>query len=475
MPERRELAASLGARAVSPELAAVGTPNAIVLATYAPAAWELALECADRGAVIQLFAPAAPDQARAFNVNELFFKELEIQATYSAGPRDTRAALALLESGAVRADPLITHRFPLDESRRGVRDGPQPRGHQGDRHRMRAARLHAPGDLRIEEVPDPVAGPGEVVLRIGAAMTCGTDVKSVLRGHPTITSYPTPLGHEFAGTVESVGEGVASFAPGEVVFCSDSAPCGECRQCERGRESLCEDLLYVLGGFAERLLVPARVVEKNLHRLPAGVPLALAPLAEPLACAVHALDVVDVPERVTILGAGSLGLMLCALVDALGGSPVVLDPHPERLEAGARVRGFAGGAGDARRPTTWLRAGGADLVIEAVGRVESWELAVAMAAPGGIVNLFGGCARGTSFSVPTARVHYEEVTIMGTYHHAPRYIAHALEVLAAGEYPWGELVGPRISLDELPLALGGPAAFARAAEVLGAALVSMDA
>jgi L-iditol 2-dehydrogenase len=319
---------------------------------------------------------------------------------------------------------------------------------------MRAALVYGPGDLRIEEVPDPVAGPGEVVLRIGAAMTCGTDVKSFLRGHPTITSYPAPLGHEFAGTVESVGEGVVSVACGDVVFCSDSAPCGECRQCERGRESLCEDLLYVFGGFAERVLVPARVVAKNLHPLPVGVPLALAPLAEPLACAVHAVSAVDVPERVTILGAGSLGLMLCALVDAAGGSPVVLDPHPERLEL-AREFGAARTVVATRGPSDVERAGGADLVFEAVGRVEAWELAVAMAAPGGVVNLFGGCARGTSFSVPTSRVHYEEVTILGTYHHAPRYIAQALEVLAAGEYPWAELVGPRISLDQLPDALLG--------------------
>ena len=157
---------------------------------------------------------------------------------------------------------------------------------------MRAALLHAPGDLRIEDVAEPVAGPGEVVLAIGAAASCGTDVKSVQRGHPSLGPYPARLGHEFAGTVEAVGEGVTNVAPGDVVFCGNSAPCGACRQCARGRESLCEDLLYLLGGFAEKLLVPERVVRKNLHPLPDGVPLALAPLAEPLACAVHALDVV---------------------------------------------------------------------------------------------------------------------------------------------------------------------------------------
>ena len=310
---------------------------------------------------------------------------------------------------------------------------------------MRAALLYGPGDLRIEEVDDPVAGPGEVVLRIGAAMTCGTDVKSVARGHPSIASYPTRLGHEFAGTVESVGEGVTNVAPGDVVFCSDSAPCGTCRPCTRGRESLCEDLLYLLGGFAEKLVVPERVVRTNLHTLPDGLELALAPLAEPLACAVHALDATPLTpgDRVTILGAGSLGVMLTALASAAGGEVTVLDPHPERLAVAERFGAHA--TGEPAEP--------ADLVVEAVGRPEAWEQAVSRAAPGGVVNLFGGCARGSTFTIPTARVHYEEVTILGTYHHAPRYIADALRILASPAFPWADLAGPRITLDELPGAL----------------------
>jgi L-iditol 2-dehydrogenase len=327
---------------------------------------------------------------------------------------------------------------------------------------MKAALLYGPGDLRVEEVEEPLAGPGEIVLAIGAAATCGTDVKSVLRGHPSIASYPARLGHEFAGVVESVGAGVSNVSVGDTVFCGDSAPCGECHQCLRGRESLCEDLLYLLGGFAEKLLVPERVVRKNLHPLPGGVPLALAPLAEPLACVVHALDVVSVRpgDPVAILGAGSLGLMLCGLVASAGGVPIVIDPHPERLAvaerfgAGETVLAVRGDA-DVQRVRALTDGRGAELVIEAVGRPEAWELAVAMAAPGGTVNLFGGCARDSTFTIPTARVHYEEVTLLGTYHHAPRYLARALQILAAGEHPWAELAGPEITLDQLPDALAG--------------------
>ena len=320
---------------------------------------------------------------------------------------------------------------------------------------MKAAVLHAPGDLRVESVPDPSPGPGEVVLDVGAALSCGTDVKSVARGHPSIASYPSPLGHEFAGVVAAAGAGVESVAVGERVFCGDSAPCGACRSCVRGRESLCEDLRYLLGGFAEQVLVPARIVERNLHRVPAGLDLRVAALAEPLGCVVHALDVVSVGDTVAVLGAGSLGLMHCALLASAGARVVVLDPHAERLAAAERFGAAETVVAERGRADVERVPGGADLVIEAVGRPEAWELAVAMAAPGGTVNLFGGCARDSTFTVPTARVHYDQVTLTGTYHHAPRYLARALEILAAGAWPWAELLGPEIGLDALPDALAG--------------------
>ena len=327
---------------------------------------------------------------------------------------------------------------------------------------MRAAVLHGPGDLRIEAVPAPEPGPGELVLDVRAALSCGTDVKSVRRGHPSIAAYPSRLGHEFAGVVSAVGPGVVTAAPGDRVFCGNSAPCGACRACARGRESLCEDLLYLLGGFGEQVLVPARIVERNLHRVPRRLELQTAALAEPLGCVVHALDAVEVAagDRAAVLGAGSLGLMLCALLASAGAEPIVLDPHPGRLAVAQRfgaaetleaVRGPA----DAERVRALTGGRGADLVVEAVGRPEAWELAVAMAAPGGTVSLFGGCARDSSFTVPTARVHYDQVTLIGTYHHAPRYLARALEILTEAAWPWPELCGPVIGLDALPEALAG--------------------
>ena len=327
---------------------------------------------------------------------------------------------------------------------------------------MRAAVLHGPGDLRVEDVAEPVAGPGEVVLEVRAALSCHTDVKSVARGHPSIARFPSRLGHEFAGVVAAAGDGVTSVAPGDAVFCGNSAPCGHCRPCARGRESLCEDLLYLLGGFGERVLVPERVVARNLHAIPAALEPRVAALAEPLGCVVHALDVVEVHpgDTAAILGGGSLGLMLSALIASAGAQPIVLDPHPERLAAARRFGAdetllATRGPQDAERVLELTGGRGADLVVEAVGRPEAWELAVAMAAPGATVNLFGGCARDSAFSVPTVRVHYEEVRLVGTYHHAPRYLARALGILAQAAWPWPELCGPVIALDALPDALAG--------------------
>jgi L-iditol 2-dehydrogenase len=327
---------------------------------------------------------------------------------------------------------------------------------------MRAALLHAPGDLRVEDVPGHEPGPGEVVLRVWAALTCGTDVKTYRQGHASIGSYPSRLGHEFAGEVKALGAGVTGWAVGDRVFCANSAPCDECFQCARGRHSLCEDLLYLLGGFADEILVPARITSKNLHRLPPGLALDVAPMAEPLACAVHAVEraQIEAGDSAVILGGGSLGLMICALVRAAGCDPIVLDPHDERraraLRFGAAqtIRAVRGPA-DVAQVRGLTNGRGAGQVFEAVGRTESWELAIEMARPGGTVNLFGGCPAGTWVRLPTARPHYEEVRIQGSYHHSPRYVAEALSIMASGGVPWAQLCGPRIELEDLEAALSG--------------------
>src|SRR5436853_3722727 len=150
--------------------------------------------------------------------------------------------------------------------------------------------FHGPGDLRREDLPVPAPAPGEIVLRIDAALTCGTDVKTLRRGHPVmIPRIPTVFGHEFAGTVSAVGAGV-SMREGDRVVAANSAPCGACPLCLAGRPNLCEDLLFVNGAYGEFIALPPRLVARNVVALPRTLPAKRAAFAEPLACAILGVD-----------------------------------------------------------------------------------------------------------------------------------------------------------------------------------------
>ena len=205
---------------------------------------------------------------------------------------------------------------------------------------MRAVMLHGPGDVRVEEVPDPVPGPGELVVRVLAAVTCATDAKMAAAGaHPALGPLPAGLGHEVAGVVEAAGEGVAWPRPGDAVVVANSAPCGACRACGEGRPNLCADMTYLTGAFAERLLVPARIAARNVHPLPEGMAPAVAAIAEPLACAIHsARRAGDVDGRVVlVLGGGFQGRALTGLLARRGALVHVADPHAGRRDAAVRA------------------------------------------------------------------------------------------------------------------------------------------
>jgi L-iditol 2-dehydrogenase len=305
---------------------------------------------------------------------------------------------------------------------------------------VRAAVLHGPGDLRVEEVADPEPGPGEVLVRVEAATTCGTDVKMAERGHPTLPPYPARFGHETAGVRADTGERV---------LVGDSVACGECRSCRAGRPQICRDPRWVLGGFAELIAAP----DAALHPIPDGLDLAGAAMAEPLAAAVHALD--RAPARplapdVGVLGGGPMGQMLAALLVAEGRTVTLADRHPER-----RAQAEAAGAMSAERLTDH------DTVFEAVGRPDAWRAAVEATAPGGCVVFVGGCAIGTDAALPTRPLHYDELDLRGAFHHSPAEVDRALELLATGAVDWRALAAGPIGLEELPAALAagndGPA------------------
>ena len=156
---------------------------------------------------------------------------------------------------------------------------------------MQAAILHGREDIRIESVPVPKAEPGELIVQVGAALTCGTDLKVFRRGyHARMIVPPALFGHELAGTVVEAGPGVADFKSGDRVVALNSAPCGNCYFCQHNQENLCDDLLFNNGAYAEFIRIPARIVAKNTLRVPDHVPLEHAALTEPLACAVHGFE-----------------------------------------------------------------------------------------------------------------------------------------------------------------------------------------
>jgi L-iditol 2-dehydrogenase len=305
---------------------------------------------------------------------------------------------------------------------------------------MRAVVFHGPGDLRQEELPWPEPELGEIVVKIDAALTCGTDVKTLRRGHPVmIPRVPTVFGHELAGTVTAVGAGIRHLREGDHVVAANSAPCRRCRLCLAGRPNLCEDLLFVNGAYGEAIALPPRLVAENVVRHRGSLPASRAAFAEPLACALLAIERgrVEGGQTVVIFGHGPLGCLLAMVAAARKARVIIVGKAGFRFQRVAAL-GIAecvdatatDDVHDALRAT--LGGPGADVAIDATGRPEVWAQAVTAVTRGGTVVFFGGCAPGTTVPLDTRRVHYEELTLVGAFHHTPETIRRAVELLDSG-------------------------------------------
>ena len=326
------------------------------------------------------------------------------------------------------------------------------------RSTMQAAVLHGREDVRIEEVPVPRAAAGELIVQVGAALTCGTDLKVFRRGyHARMIVPPALFGHEMAGTVVEAGAGVTDFSPGDRVVALNSAPCGQCFYCARGQENLCDDLLFNNGAYAEFIRIPARIVAKNTLRIPSHVPLEHAALTEPLACAVHGFE--DSKPRqgdtIAIVGGGPLGLMILHVAALAGYEVTAIVKHDGQVEA-ARQLGAAhvvqaatirNAIRDTRALTPTGR--GVDVAIEAVGTPETWQEAVELVRKGGTVNFFGGCALGTHVNIDTNRIHYSGISLRATFHHTPAICRKAFDLIASGRFQAGAFITGRAHLYEL--------------------------
>ncbi len=341
--------------------------------------------------------------------------------------------------------------------------------------RVKAAILHGKEDIRVEDIAPPPLKPGEVRVRIKAALTCGTDLKVFKRGyHAKMIVPPAVFGHELSGVISELGAGSAELGwqIGDRVVPANSAPCDNCFHCGAGQENICDDLLFLNGAYSESIVVPARLVQKNLLRLKPETDFADAALTEPLACVVQGVDDTKLRagQHVLVIGAGPIGLMFVALAKSLGCDVTVAGRRAVRLEAAQRLganRTIDIGEGW-NLPATVRAATKThfDAVIEAVGRPETWEASVHLVRKGGTVNFFGGCPAGTTVSLDTTFIHYSDLTLLASFHHTPRSIRRALEFIEAGVVRAGDFVDGECPLTQLPELFKSMAAGNRAIKTL---------
>lgn len=324
---------------------------------------------------------------------------------------------------------------------------------------MAAAVLYGKEDLRLERVAVPRAAAGELVVRVGAALTCGTDLKVYRRGyHALMLTPPMPFGHELAGTVVEAGEGVTKFKEGDRVVALNSAPCDVCFFCKNGQQNLCEDLLFNNGAYAEYIRIPARIVEKNTLHVPDGVPFEHAALTEPLACVVRGLEESGAKpgDTMVVIGAGPIGLMFMHAAELAGVRVIAVVKREDQVGA-ARTFGASevvrldevDDVVGATRALTGERRG-ADVVIEAVATPATWEWAVDMVRKGGVVNFFGGPPSGTKVQLDTNRLHYGDITLKASFHHTPATCRTAFGLVTSGRFKCAEYITGRAELAEVP-------------------------
>jgi L-iditol 2-dehydrogenase len=327
--------------------------------------------------------------------------------------------------------------------------------------KMKAQLFYGPKDVRFEEIEIPHPGPGEALVRIKSALTCGSDLKTYRRGHPTMIEEGSVFGHEWAGDIVELGDGAEGFEIGDRVIAMNSSPCYRCYYCKLERYSMCENIVYNNGAYAEYIKIPRKILAINTIKIPTHVEYKQAALTEPLACVVHGVDESNINEgdMVAINGAGPIGLFWVALTKLRGARVIATDLSDERL---AYARSFgadytinAREVDDQVEAVKALTEGGrgVDVAVEATGFPKVWELTTLMGRKGATINLFGGCPSGTSISIDTGLIHYSELTIKGVYHHTPHYVHKAFQLISDGLIDASKFITSDMPLERLVEAL----------------------
>lgn len=328
---------------------------------------------------------------------------------------------------------------------------------------MKAVLFYGPENIKYEDVRIRPLQKGEVLVKIMSALTCGTDVKTYRRGHPVlIKSIPSGFGHEFSGVVEKLGEGVTKFNVGDRVVAANSAPCGECFFCKREEYNLCENLDLLNGAYAEYIIVPERIVEKNMLVLPDDLSFDKAAFCEPLANVVHGVERSDIKpgQTVGIIGIGPIGLMFARLAKLKGANVIVAGRNPLKLKM-AEEFAHADEIVDLKKypnPEKIFKEyteekRGLDLAVECVGLPEIWERIFSCVRPGGTVHFFGGCKSGSTVTFDTTKMHYGDIKLMSVFHHTPKYFRQALDYIASGEVEVEKLITNTLALKDVEFAM----------------------
>ncbi|MDE3109941.1 MAG: alcohol dehydrogenase catalytic domain-containing protein [Acidobacteriota bacterium] len=325
---------------------------------------------------------------------------------------------------------------------------------------MTAAVFHGRENVKIERVRIPSIGEDDVLVRVHVALTCGTDLKVWRQGfHERMIKPPAVFGHELAGVVEEVGGALTGVVrKGMRVVPANSAPCETCFYCRKGQPNLCEDLLFNNGAYAEYIRIPGRIARQNMLEIPEGVAFKDAALVEPIACVLRGIHETNVQpgDTIVVIGCGPIGLGFVRMLTVRGARVIAIGKRPSQMAAAERLGAVATfDVAQFQNPVNLVReltenGRGADAVIEAVGRAETWQWAFAMVRKGGTVQLFGGCPRGTEVKIDPATLHYSEVTLKSSFHHTPRFIREALAAVVRGEVCAADFVTGEAPLAELP-------------------------
>lgn len=319
---------------------------------------------------------------------------------------------------------------------------------------MLASILVEPGRIELQDVPIPRVLDGVVLIRVKAALTCGTDLKAYRRGHPVIP-MPGPFGHEFSGIVEETGKGVRRFRRGDEVMTVHSAPCLSCNFCRKKAYNLCEQIMNtkILGAFAEFIILPSHILKQNAFRKPKNLSFEEASFLEPLSCVVHGMSSLDITkgDRVLVIGAGPIGLLHLLLLREKGAMVSVVDIHPRRLRMARRFRAEATFQPEQIESAIKKLTGGLgfDAVFECTGNPEVWENSVYYVRKGGSIVLFGGCKEGTRVSYSADRLHYDEITLKGSFHYTPYDVRKAYRLLSSRRINVSQLISGKYSLRQV--------------------------